>query len=470
MIRVCMPSQKDSLGRHRKSTPATPHRPRRASIAGGIVTLAASCALAACGMLSQPETGSDLSHAADTELGRRLTDAPELTVAGAPLHVDLLKRFYARHGFEPVWAKQPAQTKSLVDSVVHAGDHGLDPQLFHADLLRHSATLPPLDRDLLLSDAFLSYADALARGAVPIERRSDDQVLTPDPIDIAATLDKAAESPNPAAAIAALAPTTPTYHALRQALRTYRTAASHGHTPPANRLQIIEVNLERQRWLPRALPSDRAWVNAADQKLTLYRANRPVFATRIVVGEDIRPHQTPEFRATIDASFFDPPWVIPSDIVTAEIQPKIDRDPTYLARNHMILLEGGEAEQLPGPDAGLGQVMFDMPNKFDVYLHDTPDKYIFKRDNRRLSHGCIRVQNPRELAALLLKQPLDSINQGIAIGSTTRHNLPTPIPVFVVYETAFVDTSGILQFRPDFYQRDAKIWQQLQEARQGLLF
>jgi murein L,D-transpeptidase YcbB/YkuD len=106
--------------------------------------------------------------------------------------------------------------------------------------------------------------------------------------------------------------------------------------------------------------------------------------------------------------------------------------------------------------------MFDMPNRFDVYLHDTPDRGIFSRENRRISHGCIRVQNPRDFAALLMDQPLDSIDQGIAEGSTTRHDLPTPVPVFVVYQTAFVDTDGTLRFRPDFYNRDAPIWQALQ--------
>jgi L,D-transpeptidase YcbB len=100
-------------------------------------------------------------------------------------------------------------------------------------------------------------------------------------------------------------------------------------------------------------------------------------------------------------------------------------------------------------------------------LHDTPDKYIFDRDDRRISHGCIRVQNPREFAALLMQQPIDTINQEIAKGSTTRNNLPVPVPVFVAYQTAFVDTDGTLQFCPDFYNRDAEIWRQLQRRPQG---
>jgi murein L,D-transpeptidase YcbB/YkuD len=108
---------------------------------------------------------------------------------------------------------------------------------------------------------------------------------------------------------------------------------------------------------------------------------------------------------------------------------------------------------------------FEMENRFDVYLHDTPSKDLFNRDNRRISHGCIRVQNPRELAALLMQQPIDAINQAIATGGTTRRNLPAPVPVFVVYQTAFVDSDGTLQFRPDVYNRDAEIWPYLDPAR-----
>ncbi|HEY5379030.1 MAG TPA: L,D-transpeptidase family protein, partial [Pseudolabrys sp.] len=359
-------------------------------------------------------------------------------------NVGLLRRFYARHGSEPVWTTRQAQAESLVSAVLRAGDQGLDPDMFHAKQLRRAATLAPLDRELLLSDAFLSYADALARGAVPVEHRRDDETLTPGPVDVAPVLDAAMNSPDPAAVIEVLAPATPTYRALRQALLAYRLGALAGGKATTNRLRTIVVNLERQRWLPRPLPADRTWVNVADERVTLYRAGRPVFSTKVVVGQDIERNQSPEFRAMIDSVIFNPPWVVPADIATAEILPKISRDPNYLARNNMVMLANGEMEQLPGPDAGLGLLMLDMPNRFEVYLHDTPDKSIFSHDNRRISHGCIRVEKPRELAALLMQEPIEAINQAIAAGSTTRTNLPAPVPVFVVYQTAFLDTDGTL--------------------------
>ncbi|WP_158746548.1 L,D-transpeptidase family protein [Acidisphaera sp. L21] len=430
------------------------------------MAFASALALAACSTDPRLDPIGVLTPPSDAGLRRLVGRTGDLVVAGEHLNAGLLSRFYARHDFEPVWATRRAQAASLTAAVLRARDQGLDPSLFHATLLQREAALSPLQRDLVLSDAFLSYADALARGAVPVEHRRDDEVLAPEPIDVAAVLDDALQTSDPGKGIEALAPATPTYVALRQALQTYRSGMSAGKKASADHLRMLEVNLERQRWLPRRLPADRVWVNVAEEQLVMYQAGRPAFTTRVVVGEDVRRNQSPEFRATIDASFYNPPWVIPADIAKAEILPKLTSDPNYLTRNKMVMLTNGEVEQLPGPEAGLGYIMFDMPNRFDVYLHDTPDRYIFSRDNRRISHGCIRVQNPRELAALLMDRSVDAINQGIAAGDTTRNNLPTPIPVFVVYQTAFVDARGSLQFRPDFYSRDAAIWRLLQEPSQ----
>lgn len=468
MAAVGAPWRKNGIGDQEPSLVDGAKVSRRATVAGGATALAAALALAACSADPMPEAFRKLTPQINTDLHGLIDGARELVVSGARLNVGLLRRFYARHDFDPVWATRRAQANSLMVAVLRAGDQGLNPELFHATRLRNGATLSPLQREVLLSDAFLSYADALARGAVPVEHRRGNESLTPEPIDVAAVLDEAADSHNPSEVIEALAPTTPTYQALRQALRQYRSGSPASDKATTTRLRTIEVNLERQRWLPRLLPANRAWVNVADERLILYRADQPVFSTRVVVGEDVERNQSPEFYATIGASFYNPPWVVPADIARAEILPKLSHDPDYLNRNKMVMLTNGEVEQLPGPDAGLGLIMFDMPNRFDVYLHDTPDRDVFSRDNRRISHGCIRVQNPREFAALLMDQPIDAINRGIATGNTSRNDLPTPVPVFVVYHTAFVDTGGMLQFRPDFYNRDAAIWRSLQERPQGL--
>jgi murein L,D-transpeptidase YcbB/YkuD len=442
-------------------------------IADGAIALAAACALATSPVLAADQKPgaafalappAPMAAYANTELGKLLDSALELVVAGKRLNVGLLRRFYARHGFEPVWTTRPAQANSLMNAVLRAGEHGLAPQLFHADLLR-SPTLPSLHRELLLSDAFLSYADALAQGIMPVERRRDDEVLTPEPIDVAAALDAAVASPDPAAAIEALAPTTSTYRLLRQALQDFHTGIRVAKTS-TTRLREIEVNLERERWLPRRLPPDRVLVNVADERLVLYRDDRAIFSTRVIVGQDELRNQSPEFQAKIDGVLFNPPWNIPQDIATNEIMPKTLHDPNYLARHNMVVLPDGGLQQLPGPNSGLGQLMFEMANRFDVYLHDTPSKNLFSREDRRISHGCLRVEHPRELAALLMQEPIEAVDQAIAMGSTTRSDLPEPVPVFVIYETAFADADGRLQFRPDIYGRDDEIWTELDSERQ----
>lgn len=444
----------------------------------GAIAVGAIALLAACDEPAVPATEHESPTAlvsaspptvANTELRELLESAPRSLVGGERLNVDLLRRFYARHGFAPVWTTRQAQVESLINAVSRADDHGLAPELFHADALRSTATLSKLDRELLLSNAFLSYADALARGAVPIERRGDDQVLAPTPIDVAAVLDKAINSPDPASVIEALAPATPTYQVLRQALHDARAGLAVGGPGggpvsgknASNRLRAIEVNLERERWLPRRLPADRVWVNAADERVVMYRHDRPIFSSKVVVGMVERRHQTPEFQASIAGIYFNPPWVIPDEIAVNEILPMAQKDPTYLEKHGMVMLPNGGLQQLAGANSGLGVLLFDMRNRFDVYLHDTPSKLLFTRDDRHVSHGCIRVEDPQQLAGFLMQQPTDAIHETIATSATVRKDLPKPVPVFVVYETAFADADGKLQFRPDAYGRDAEIWQAL---------
>jgi murein L,D-transpeptidase YcbB/YkuD len=426
------------------------------------------------------------SAAGDSEIRNRIEGPSGLAIGGEQLHLALLREFYAAHNFQPVWATRQAQADALLNAVFRAGEHGLDPDLFHASLLRNPAELAAIDREILLSDAFLSYADALARGAVPIEIRMDDEDLTPEPIAIGAALDNALNSPDPASAIAALAPNSPDYLALQRALQSYQSGAASAAAPiggvasrqpprlPADRaadkggearLRQIAINLERLRWLPRSLPANRVMVNIANAQLVVYQAERPVFTTRVVVGEIDK--QTPELQASITSLLFNPPWNVPLSIASKEIWPKLAQDPNYLNRHHMVTRRNGAIQQLPGPSSALGQIKFELPNRFDVYLHDTPMKNLFSRDNRRQSHGCVRVQNPRELAALLLQQPVEVINKGIALGYTNRRMLPAPMPVFLVYQTAFAGANGGIEFRPDVYERDNEIWQHLHPARQA---
>lgn len=482
------------------------------------------------GSTAPPMTASAISPTADSDIKSRLDGSGTPVIAGEPVHAALLRRFYAAHRYEMIWTVRQAQATALWRAVMRAGDHGLDPDSFHAAAF--AKALSPTDRDLLLSDAFLAYADALARGAVPDGARVNIEDLSPGPVDTVAALDAAIASPDAEAAIAALAPSSARYVALQRAYQTYLTLAKAGGWPrvpegpspdrhrllqqrlaaegflpsgyatnsldemtlqavkkfqdlhglepadgklgpatiaelnvPADaRARQLAVNLERQRWLVRDLPGDRVWVNAANAQLQLFRGDKAVFTTRVVVGEIDK--QTPEFQAQVVSLLYNPPWNVPYGIVQKEILPKLESEPDYLEKHHMTMRENGSIQQQAGPYSALGRVKFEMPNKFDVYLHDTPLRHLFARDNRRMSHGCVRVQNPRQLASLLLDIAEDDITKGINTGVTTRRNLPQPIAVFVVYQTAFTDDSGRVQFRRDVYQRDGDIAQRLSRPSQ----
>jgi L,D-transpeptidase YcbB len=416
------------------------------------------------------------------EIREQLGSSGKLIVAGERVRENLLRRFYVAHGYQMIWENYPAEARNLWIAVLRAAGHGLDPRLFHAAVLNdRSSPLSPTERDLLLSDAFLSYADALARGVLPIEERTDDEDLTPEPVDIVGILDAAIAGPDPASLIEALAPSSAEYAVMRRAYAEYHATADVGIQPHARNRKVPEfgwedphaiaekrarqlaINLERLRWLPRHMPPDRVVVNAAIARLQLFRNDRPVFTTRVVVGEIDK--QTPELQSTINDVLFNPPWNIPRSIVQKEILPKLAADPDYLSRHHMRWRSGGSIQQEAGPYSALGRLKFEMTDRYDVYLHDTPLKSLFLSAERMMSHGCVRVENPRALAQLLLNQSAEAIDKGIALGYTNRRALPTPLPVFIVYQTVYVEADGTIQFRSDPYERDDEIWQHLMPAK-----
>jgi L,D-transpeptidase YcbB len=449
-------------------------------LAPGRVAIAEETTSATNPAAAEPDAATPEAAAftGNAELKAHLEAPVNLVIAGERMHVALLRRFYGAHGYQTVWDAHSAEADRLRDAVLQAGNHGLDPGLFHGALLGdRGQSLPPVDRDLVLSDAFLSYADALSRGVLPVEERLDDEDLAPEPVDIVAVLDAAIANPDPAEVIAALAPSSAEYAAMRRAYAEYRAIAAAARTvrgrsdhaaleraaAAERRARQLAINLERLRWLPRRMPADRIVVNAAIARLQLFRDDRPAFTTRVVIGETDK--QTPELQSTIGDVLFNPPWNIPRSIAQKEILPKLADDPGYLTSHHMRFRSNGAIQQEAGPYSALGRLKFEMNDRYDVYLHDTPTKSLFLAAARMMSHGCVRVENPRMLAALLLGQPLDAIDKGIAVGRTHQRPLPTPMPIFIVYQTAYAESDGSIQFRGDPYQRDDEIWQRLTRSQ-----
>ena len=177
------------------------------------------------------------------------------------------------------------------------------------------------------------------------------------------------------------------------------------NVPVGQRIAQIEANLERWRWLPESLPGDRVEVNVAGAMATLRRDGQPVLTMKVAAGR--KTDHTPMLRSTIEAIVINPPWNIPQSIADKEVLPKARANPNYLADEdiQVIPLPGGgqRLQQRAGPKSALGQVKFEFDSPFGVYLHDTPVKAAFDRASRLVSHGCVRLDKPRDLAVQLLQ-------------------------------------------------------------------
>lgn len=237
------------------------------------------------------------------------------------------------------------------------------------------------------------------------------------------------------------------------------------------KVDIVRVNMERLRWLPRDLGAKSlgdAYVilNIPDYSLKVMHNGKQVWKTRVVVGKAGK-HATPLLTETMKYITVNPTWNVPPSIIYNEYLPALEQDPTVLDRMGLKLSRNADGSirisQPPGEANALGRIRFNFPNKFLVYQHDTPDKHLFAKETRAFSHGCMRVQNPDQYAATLLGIALPKENytpekiRSMYGRGEVNINLPTPIPVNIVYQTAFVDDAGKLEFRKDIYGRDARM-------------
>ncbi|MGD8441352.1 MAG: L,D-transpeptidase family protein, partial [Holophagae bacterium] len=251
------------------------------------------------------------------------------------------------------------------------------------------------------------------------------------------------------------------------------------NVPVEARIDQLRASLERMRWVFRDLPEDFIVVDIAGFAAHLFRNREEVWKTRVQVGKPY--HATPIFKDEMRYIEFNPTWTIPPGILRNETLPAIRKDPEFLALNDMTVVTSSGAvvdpstidwaatatggfpymiRQEPGPKNALGRVKFMFPNQYMVYLHDTPSKGLFARFERAFSHGCIRTENPLELAELLLAdQGWDRrrIDEVIESRRTTRVDLFEPITVMLLYWTAEVGEGGTVFFRKDIYNRDAAV-------------
>ena len=257
------------------------------------------------------------------------------------------------------------------------------------------------------------------------------------------------------------------------------------------RIKQIKTSMERWRWMPRTLGESYILVNVPGFEMDFIKNGRSILSMRTITGS--RDNASPSFQSKITRIIFNPTWTVPTSIAVNELIPQQLKDPNFISKSDMEVFmknqKGNRDEsntkynpqdidwtqfsekhfpyllvQRPGPNNSLGRIKFQTPNKFGIYLHDTPYRHLFTRDDRALSHGCIRLEKPQQLAAMLMGDRLNPTPESAnKVGSlidakeTIQHNLTETVPVYVVYMTTWVDESGRIQFRDDIYDRDRKI-------------
>ena len=261
------------------------------------------------------------------------------------------------------------------------------------------------------------------------------------------------------------------------------------NVPMERRLRNVIVAMERERWMNRPRGKRHIDVNLADFTAKIMDGSTVTFQTRSVVGKNVSDQRSPEFSDVMEFMVINPSWYVPRSIATKEYLPLLKENRNAVSQLEITDSSGRKINrgavdfsqfdeqtfpfnmrQPPSKGNALGLVKFMFPNRYNIYLHDTPAKSLFSRNVRAFSHGCIRLNDPFDFAyALLAKQesnPKAFFQSLLATGEEATVNLKQPVPVHIMYRTAITSPDGPLQFRRDVYGRDARIWRAL--AREGV--
>ncbi len=250
--------------------------------------------------------------------------------------------------------------------------------------------------------------------------------------------------------------------------------ALNGNNDERNQQQLVD-NMERLRWLPKDLGRRYIFVNQAGYQVDLIDSGKSIWTSRVIVGKPMT--QTAVFNDQMETVVFNPSWGVPASIVTNEYLPKLRKDPGYLDRIGFTVVDTNGRkvssravdwwsyssnvpygiQQPPGEKNALGELKFLFPNRHDIYMHDTPNRGLFNESVRAFSHGCVRVQNPREFASILLGWDRAKVDATTDSKESQSVRLPAKIPVHIAYFTAWPDESGKIKYFNDIYGRDESL-------------
>lgn len=372
------------------------------------------------------------------------------------------------------WTK--AQARELVAFAEGIGVEGLDPKDYKLAELK--AAIAGNDATALNAAASLTFqylVEDLRDGRTPMSDRKQWFVVDPDPdrMPTQILLDKAVGGEGAAKVLAGLNPVNPDYAKLRSELALA--------TDPARR-KLIRANMDRWRWLPQALGRHYLLTNIPEQKLRLTVGNKIIKSYRTIVGKPGRT-ATPQLAEMVEAVIYNPTWTVPQSIVKGEgLGAKVLGNPGWAKAAGYKGTKGADGViyvvQQPGPNNSLGLMKLDMPNEHAIFLHDTPARELFAQENRALSHGCIRVENAREVAMTMsmlgnmkTKDDIPAIQAEVSeitkSGEYTRYPLANQWPVYLTYFTMASDVDGKMTAFADIYGRDAPVLASFDQPRQA---
>ncbi len=397
---------------------------------------------------------------------------------------------------------------SAIDEIRRASDWGLTPANFDTPDPAETLTTPDAQAsaELRVALAVLKYARHARGGRLDLSLFGRNIDQKPPVLEPKLVLQGIAVAPQADAYLRGLHPKHPQFEKLRQALLAVRkggetaepdaaevpekkrTGKQNKPATAGSNTQRILVNMERWRWLPENLGTFHVWDNIPEYRMRVMKEGKVAHTETIIVGKPSTP--TPLFSADMKYVIFHPTWGVPDGIKMNEIAPVLRRsstssfwgggsDPAILRRHNLTVSYNGrpvdaasvnwetadirnfQFTQPPSSSNVLGVVKFRFPNKHDVYMHDTPERNLFSRADKAFSHGCMRVQNPRRLAEVLLAEDKGwssaQVGHAIAAGGTQEVTLAKQVPVHVTYFTAVVDDDGRLKTYGDIYGHDSRV-------------
>lgn len=432
-----------------------------------------------------------------------LTDPDVLLFVNDHLYMpNYIKEYYAHSNYNLIWLNNKNLSDSLIYHLGLSYFDGLNPEMYHLSLLKTLLKDSLKEKDnahlhtglyfeLLMTDAFISYVSDLYVGHIHSNNENTEWAKNLTKINFTDSLINLVNGKSIAMMLKNFTSTSVKYIQLKQVLKKLLDSNKISDSDCINR---INANMERWRWLPHKMPQKYIMVNIADFTMDLIDSGHEVLNMKIIVGKKYT--RTPLFYSKMTYLVLNPYWEIPTSIAKKEILPEVKKDAAYLLKNHIKILSSWEPDateinpntvnwdtitagklsyhfrQESGPLNALGRVKFIFPNKHNVYLHDTPVPELFSQTNRTFSHGCIRIEKPIELALYILKSDScwDTLSLKKALNRSANRviTLKKPIYVFICYWTNWVNEDGELVTRPDIYEYDKRLEDEILQSYQEM--